>query len=44
MKALTCPKCGAPVEIDETSGAASFRCGFCGSTEPPNWSRSTAAS
>jgi hypothetical protein len=35
MKALTCPKCGAPVQIDETSGAASFRCGFCGSTLAP---------
>ena len=35
MKALTCPKCGAPVEIDETSGAASFRCGFCGSSLAP---------
>jgi len=42
MKALTCPKCGAPVEIDETSGAASFRCGFCGSTLAPTRTLSSA--
>jgi hypothetical protein len=42
MKALTCPKCGAPVEIDESSGAASFRCGFCGSTLAPTRTLGTA--
>lgn len=42
MKALTCPKCGAPVEIDESSGAASFRCGFCGSTLAPTRTLSAA--
>jgi hypothetical protein len=33
MRALTCPKCGAPVELDDDGGLAS--CPFCGSTLAP---------
>lgn len=42
MKALSCPKCGAPVEVDESSRAATVRCPFCGSTLAPTRTLSAA--
>lgn len=42
MKALSCPRCGAPVEVDESSRAATVRCPFCGSTLAPTRTLSAA--
>lgn len=33
MKSLTCPSCGAPLEVEE--GNAYFACAFCGATVAP---------
>lgn len=33
MKSLTCPSCGAPLEVEE--GSAYFACSFCGATVAP---------
>lgn len=42
MKALSCPKCGAPIEVDETTQAPTLRCPFCRSTLAPTRTMSAA--